>query len=211
MMDLAATFGAAEFQKLSCATDDQMADIETYLALLVDWNEQMNLVGPSALASFWLRHAWDSAQLLALAPAAKVWADVGAGAGFPGLIIAILLKSRQDSHVHLVESMTKRCRFLDAVIERLGLPATVHNGRGEDMKMSGIDVVTARACAPMVKLLGYCQPLMRRGATGLFLKGQAVSAELDAARKQWMFKDTIFPSRSDASGAIVRIEDLAHV
>ena len=104
----------------------------------------MNLVGPSALAAFWLRHAYDSAQLLFLAPEALTWADLGAGAGFPGIVLAIKLKGREGAHVHLVESMAKRCRFLSEVVAALDLPATVHNVRAESLEIK-VDAVTARA------------------------------------------------------------------
>lgn len=128
---------AVSFQAATGASDAQVADIETYRLLLADWNTRMNLVGPSAMAEFWGRHAFDSAQLLSLAPDAKVWADLGAGAGFPGLILAILLKDDPDGEVHLVESMAKRCRFLEAVIEALDLPAIVHNARAESIGLKG--------------------------------------------------------------------------
>ena len=103
-----------------------MADLEQFRALLASWSENMNLVGPSALSEFWPRHVYDSAQLLALAPEARVWADIGAGAGFPGLVLAILLKKTPGARVHLIESLAKRCRFLQAVADALGCrPGTV--------------------------------------------------------------------------------------
>jgi hypothetical protein len=92
-------FGAAEFQAATGATAAQMADLEAFRAALADWNTRMNLVGPSALAEFWLRHAYDSAQLLKLEPEALRWADLGAGAGFPGLVLAIFLKGRPGATV----------------------------------------------------------------------------------------------------------------
>jgi 16S rRNA (guanine527-N7)-methyltransferase len=159
-----------------------MADLTAFYTLLADWNGRMNLVGPSALGDFWRRHALDSAQLRDLAPDARVWADLGAGAGFPGLVLAILAKDQAGAHIHLVESLTKRCRFLQAVVDALSLPATVHNARAENLALK-VDVVTARACAPMVKLLVYAWPYLRAGATGLFLKGQDVGSELQDAAK----------------------------
>ena len=154
-----------------------MGDLETFRAMLADWNGRMNLVGPSALDDFWLRHAFDSAQLLDLAPRALRWVDLGPGAGFPGVVLAILLKGRPGAVVHLVESMTKRCRFLEAVVAALDLPAEIHNARAEDLAIA-CDVVVARACAPLVRLFGYARPYLKRGAVGLFLKGQDVAAEL---------------------------------
>jgi 16S rRNA (guanine527-N7)-methyltransferase len=197
---------ALSFQAATGATDAQMADLEAFRALLAEWNEVMNLVGPSALAEFWPRHAWDSAQLLQREPDALTWADLGAGAGFPGLVLAILLKGRPGAHVHLIESMAKRCRFLSEVVKNLDLPATVHNGRAEDLKGLKVDAVTARALAPMSRLLGYAQPFLKQGAKGIFLKGQDVAAELTEATKYWKFEADLAPSLSSPSGRIVELK-----
>jgi 16S rRNA (guanine527-N7)-methyltransferase len=202
-------FGPQDFKTIAGATNKQMDDLETYRAILADWNNRMNLVGPSAMQTFWLRHAWDSAQLKFLAPEAKHWADIGAGAGFPGLVLAILMKETPGARIHLIESMSKRCRFLTEVVERLKLDATVHNARAEDVRLRGLDIVTARACAPMVRLLDFAWPTLKQGAVGLFLKGREVGLELEEARKVWSFSAEIHPSRSDASGAIVRLEGLS--
>jgi 16S rRNA (guanine527-N7)-methyltransferase len=195
---------AESFRAAVDATPDQMADLEAFRALLAEWNEVMNLVGPSALAEFWPRHAWDSAQLLKLHPEALTWADLGAGAGFPGLVLAILLKGRANAHVHLIESMAKKCRFLSEAVKALDLPATVHNRRAEELKLK-VDVVTARACAPMPRLLGYAQPFLKQGAKGVFLKGQDVDAELTEATKYWKFEADLAPSLSSPNGRIVEI------
>jgi len=203
-------FGAAEFRAAIGASEAQMADLERFRVLLGEWNERMNLVGPSAMAEFWLRHAFDSAQLLALAPDAKIWADLGAGAGFPGLVLAILLKGVEDAHMHLVESMAKRCRFLQAVVDDLGLPVTVHNARAEDLTLK-VHVVTARACAPLNRLLGYARPYLGRDVTALFLKGQDVEVELEEATRYWKFQAELRPSLSSVQGRIVELRRLARV
>ncbi|HZC15817.1 MAG TPA: 16S rRNA (guanine(527)-N(7))-methyltransferase RsmG [Caulobacteraceae bacterium] len=187
-----------------------MADLEAFRVALADWNTRMNLVGPSALAEFWLRHAYDSAQLLPLEPEALRWADLGAGAGFPGLVLAIMLKGRTGAQVHLVESMAKRCRFLEETVTALALPATVHHARAEDLDIS-VDVVAARACAPLVRLFGYARPYLRRGAIGLFMKGQDVVTELETATKSWRFEAELIDSRSHTDGRIVRMRKLKHV
>jgi 16S rRNA (guanine527-N7)-methyltransferase len=201
---------AAQVQAALGASPGQMADLEAFRALLAQWNEGMNLVGPSALADFWTRHAYDSAQLLALAPEARVWADLGAGAGFPGLVLAILLKDTPGAQVHLVESMAKRCRFLAAAVQALALPATVHNARAEDLEIE-VQVVTARACAPLVKLLGYARPYLAHGATGLFLKGQDVVSELTDAAKYWKFEAQLTASLSHPEGRILQVKGLKRV
>ena len=196
---------APAFRAATAASDAQMANLDVFLGILADWNQRMNLVGPSALDQFWPRHAWDSAQLLRHAPDARTFADLGAGAGFPGLILAILLKGIPGAHVHLVESMTKRCRFLDEVVRTLVLPATVHNARAEDLDLT-VDIVTARACAPLPRLLGYARPYLKRGATAMFLKGQDVVAELDEATKSWKFQSHLRPSLSNPTGHILVVE-----
>jgi 16S rRNA (guanine527-N7)-methyltransferase len=204
------TLDAAAFQALRGATPAQMADLEAMIERLTAANAVMNLIGPDTLPDVWNRHIFDSAQLLDLVPAASTWADLGAGAGFPGLVLAILLKDRADSHVWLVDSLGKRCRFLQEVVDALSLRATVVNGRAEDQRLK-VEVVTARALAPMDRLLGYAQPYLQRGAQGLFLKGEKAEAELIEARKVWQFDSLLSVSRSDPRGRIVSVRSLRRV
>lgn len=198
---------AVRFARLSGATPAQMADMERFRVMLVERNEVMNLVGPASLPDFWSRHAWDSAQLLKLAPEARSWADLGAGAGLPGIVLAIFGKGIVGFHVDLVESMTKRCKFLVDVVEALQLPATVHNARAENLELT-VEIVTARACAPLHRLLRYAQPYLQSGATGLFHKGQDVVAEMSEAARYWEYDADVVPSKSDARGRIVRVRRL---
>jgi len=198
---------AESFARVSGATAEQVAALDRYRVLLAEWNANMNLVGPATLDVFWSRHAWDSAQLLRLAPEALTWADLGTGAGLPGVVLAVLGKAREGFHVHLVESLAKRCRFLSAVVEELDLPATVHNDRAENIDLT-VDIVTARACAPLHRLFGYAQPYFRRGAKGLFLKGQDVASDLEEATRYWEFEAGIVSSLSDPRGRIVRVRRL---
>ncbi|HET6970265.1 MAG TPA: 16S rRNA (guanine(527)-N(7))-methyltransferase RsmG [Phenylobacterium sp.] len=198
---------ADSFAAAAGATPTQIADLSRFLEMLTAGNAVMNLVGPATLPDFWNRHAWDSAQLLKLAPEALTWADLGAGAGFPGLVLAILGKGRPGFHVHLVESMAKRCRFLSQVVAELGLPARVHNDRAENLDLP-VDIVTARACAPLNRLLGYARPYLKGGAVGLFLKGQDVVADLEDAARSWEFAADVVPSMSDERGRIVRVRRL---
>ena len=197
----------SEFQTLRSATPAQMADLGTLIERLTAANAVMNLVGPDTIPDVWNRHIFDSAQLLDLVDEAATWADLGAGAGFPGLVLAILLKERADSHVWLVDSLGKRCRFLQEVVDALSLRATVVNGRAEDQRIK-VDVVTARALAPMDRLLGYAQPYLQRGAQGLFLKGEKAEVELIEARKVWQFDSSLSVSRSDPRGRIVSVRSL---
>jgi 16S rRNA (guanine527-N7)-methyltransferase len=200
--------GAGEFAETFGASPAQMADLERFRALVAERNEVMNLVGPATLPDFWNRHATDSAQLLKLAPDAKTWADLGAGAGFPGVVLAVMLKGVPGAHVELVDSLTKRCKFLDEVVSELDLPATVHCARAETLSLK-VDVVTARACAPMTRLLGFAEPYFKKGALALFLKGESVAAELQDAAKSWNFEPELLPSLSDSRGRVVRIRRLS--
>jgi len=195
------------FRARAHASSEQIADLEAFRLRLVEANAVMNLVGPDSLPDFWTRHVWDSAQLLDLAPEAKTWADLGAGAGFPGLVLSIMLKGRDGAHVWLIDSLAKRCRFLREVVDALSLPATVIVGRAEAQSVT-CDIVTARAVAPMEKLLGYAQPYFQRGAQGLFLKGERAESELIEARKSWHFEAELAPSQSDVRGRIVTIRSL---
>lgn len=207
-----APFDAAAFAAATGATAAQMADLESFRRLLEAGTRRMNLVGPSALREFWLRHAFDSAQLKAAAPEERTWADLGAGAGFPGVVLAILLKGTEGGTVHLVESLAKRCGFLAEVVTALKIPAVVHRARAEDLKPTPrVDIVTARACAPMERLLGYAEPFMKAGARGLFLKGRTAEEEVAEARKRWRFEVALTPSLSDPSGRIVGVEKLGRV
>lgn len=200
----------SEFQTLTGASPAQLDDLQTFIERLAEANAVMNLIGPDTLPDVWNRHVWDSAQLLDLAPEARNWADLGAGAGFPGVVLAILLKARPEAHVWLIDSLGKRCRFLQEVVDALDLPATVINGRAEEQALK-VDVVTARAVAPMEKLLGYAQPYLQRGAQGLFLKGEKAEAELIEARKVWHFESSLSVSRSDPRGRIVSVRSLRRV
>jgi 16S rRNA (guanine527-N7)-methyltransferase len=190
------------------ATASEVADLEALRLMLADWNGRMNLVSAASLADYWQRHVLDSAQLRQFDAAARVWVDIGAGAGFPGLVLAILLKETPGAKVHLVESQAKRCRFLDAASAALALPTEVHNVRAEDLSVKA-DIVTARAVAPLVKLLGFAKPYFARGAKGLFLKSEGVESEIAEARKTWRFRCDVSPSRSDPRGRVLAVEGLA--
>jgi 16S rRNA (guanine527-N7)-methyltransferase len=206
--DASTSFGPAEFQPATGASPRAVEDMERYRALLADWSGRMNLVGPSALEAFWPRHALDCAQLLALAPEAKQWLDVGSGAGLPGVVLAILARDKPGMTVQLVDSIGKRAVFLRTVVEALDLPATVHHGRIETVKVAPPDVLTARAVAPLDRLLDLTQAYLKRGAVGLFHKGRNLDAEMAEALQTWRFDSTVFPSVSDPSGRILKLWSL---
>lgn len=169
----------------------------------------MNLVGPKELELYWGRHALDCAQLPKLAPDAKRWVDLGAGAGFPGIILACLLADTPGASVHLVEATGKKAKFLEECIRVIGLPAKVFNDRIEDFRAGEgpYDVVTARALAPLPRLMGYAKPILDRGAQGLFLKGADLDAELAAtnALNGGAYQVDVLESISDPRGRVLRI------
>ena len=195
---------ASEFQALTGAGDAAIADLDRYRLMLEEGNAVMNLVGPASLPDFWNRHALDSAQLLPLAPKARIWADLGAGAGLPGVILAILLKEAPGAKIWLIDSQTKRTRFLEQVVGALSLPAEVVNARAETLSIQA-DVVTARACAPLDKLLDFAKPYRARGAEALFLKGEKAEEEILEAKRRHRFEADVLPSQSDPRGRVLRI------
>jgi 16S rRNA (guanine527-N7)-methyltransferase len=205
-------YGPEEFQRDLGLTvpRETIARLEVHRRLLAEWSGRMNLVGPSELEFFWSRHVLDSAQLLKLAPRAKRWLDLGAGAGFPGLVVAAFLAEQPDTVVHLVESTGKKCAFLAEVIQQAGLPAWVFNQRIEDFEAGSgqYDIVTARALAPLPRLIAYAKPILDRGAIGLFHKGADFDAELAAAKdvlNGGAYRADVLESLSDPRGRIIRV------
>jgi 16S rRNA (guanine527-N7)-methyltransferase len=156
----------------------------------------------------WTRHIADSLQLLALAPEARRWADLGSGAGFPGMVIACALADSLPAEVHLIESNKKKAAFLNEAVRVTGAPAIVHAERSDDFikTLEGpLDIVTARALAPLPRLLAIAYPLLKRGAKGLFPKGQDVDGELTEAAKCWTIQVSLVPSRTDPKSRVVVI------
>ena len=188
------------------------ARLGVYVDLLRKWQRVKNLVAPSTLGEVWMRHVADSAQLIGLAPAARTWVDLGSGAGFPGLVIAIELAGRPHSTVHLIESDQGKCAFLREVIRATQAPAIVHAGRIEAVvpALSAVDAVTARALAPLPRLLKYAEILLMRGAVGVFPKGRTVDAELTEPSAKRKFRLDLIPSRTDPHGRIVMVRAAPH-
>jgi 16S rRNA (guanine527-N7)-methyltransferase len=186
-------------------------DFEALVQLLTRWQSVKNLVGPATLPEVWTRHIADSAQLTTLAPDALRWLDLGSGAGFPGLVIAILLKGRPGAEVTLVEANGRKCAFLREAARVLGLPARVVNARIEETVpdiQGPVDVVTARALAPLPMLLGWTEKLLTTGSLGLFPKGQDVEAELTESAKCWRIQSSIAASITNPEAGIVIVHSL---
>ena len=199
-------FGPSDFQAQTGVSRETLARLKAYADMLADWNARHNLVAKSTLPDLWQRHMWDSAQLAPLIPEnARTLADLGSGAGFPGLVLAVM---RPRLAVTLHEATTKKCAFLQAAAERMSLRVIIENARMEDRPASPFDVVTARACAPLPLLLDYSYRFTGPNSVCLFLKGQNVGSELTEAHKYWNMKASQVPSQTDPSGAIVTVREL---
>ena len=189
---------------------ETVARLDRFAALLLDWHGRMNLIAASTVPTLWTRHIADSLQLLAIAPQARKWADLGSGGGFPGLPIACALAEQNSAEVHLIESNKKKAAFLREAVRVTGAPAVVHAERVADFAQASrgeLDAVTARALAPLPELLSIAYPLLKRGALGLFPKGQDVEAELTQATKCWSIKASLVPSRTDPQSRVVVIRE----
>lgn len=183
---------------------------DAYAALLADWQQRMNLVAPSTMPHIWQRHYADSAQLYALLPprAASI-VDIGSGAGFPALVLAILAQAdKRPLTIHLVESIQKKAQFLRAVAAQLNLPVVIHAARAEKIHGVKADVITARAVAALVDILPLAKNFASLETILLLMKGVRAEEELTIAKQAWHFKHAIIPSRTDASGRILQLEKL---
>jgi len=196
---------------LTPVSRETVARLDRFVALLLDWQRRINLMAPSTEPMLWTRHIADSLQLLALAPHSRIWADLGSGAGFPGLAIACALADTPGARVHLVEGNTNKAGFLREAARAAGAPAVIHAMKIADFikkPPERIDVVTARALAPLSGLLAAAHPQLISGAVGLFPKGQAVDAELTEAAKCWKIQATLALSRTDPKARIVMVRGL---
>lgn len=200
-------YGPGDFQEATGVSRETLERLKIYEGLLRRWQKAINLVGPKTLPDVWRRHFLDSAQLFFLAPEDRregVWLDIGSGAGFPGLVIAIM----GAAHVHLVESDIRKATFLREVSRETSAPVTVHAARIEHLAPFAVDVVTARACAPMAKLLDMAAPFWGDKTVGLFPKGRDVETELTEAAKYWNIEAELIPSQTSADARIVRLRFL---
>jgi 16S rRNA (guanine527-N7)-methyltransferase len=213
--DVAATLAAdrARALTLTPVSRETLERLDRFVDFLLMWQRTTHLIAPSTVPQLWTRHIADSLQLLDLAGTARHWVDVGSGGGFPGLIIACALGDAEGATVHLVESNTKKAAFLREASRIAGAPAHVHGERIEQFASRshhGLEIVTARAVAPLKALLKLCFPLLTgSGATALFPKGRQAEMELADAANSWTMEAQLIPSRTDPLGRIVRIRDLA--
>jgi 16S rRNA (guanine527-N7)-methyltransferase len=191
--------GLAQLIDVSRETLDRL---QRYLDLLQRWQRAINLVGPKTMVDPWRRHILDCAQLLPHMPAAAgATVDLGSGAGLPGLVLAILGRPG----MHLVESDQRKAQFLKEARRLLALDVTVHAQRIDALPPMKAGVLTARALAPLPRLLELAVPLVNVDTVCLFLKGRAGQDELTEARKSWMMSATSFPSLSDPSASVLKL------
>ncbi len=194
------------FRDRTGVSETVLARLTVYAERLVKWQSRINLVGAATLGDPWRRHMLDSAQVHAhLPPGARVVIDLGSGAGFPGMVLAII----GGVSVHLVESNRRKCVFLNEVNRLTGAGATVHNRRIEDLEPFAADAVTARACAPVNKLLPLAAPFVGAGGVCLFLKGRKAEEELTDSSKEWIMRISRIQSLSDSSGVILKLEGIS--
>lgn len=209
--------GAESFAAQFPVSRETLTRLTVYQALLGKWQKAINLVGPASLTQFWQRHAADSAQIYQLAPAhARVWLDFGSGAGFPGLVLALMLADHApEAHVHMVESDRKKVNFLRTVLRETGVAGTVHHARIEALAaqkptaLAQVDVVTARALAPLDDLAAYMAPFANSSTVALLHKGRDWQEELTACEKNWNMDVKTYASCTDAAARIVEISRLA--
>ncbi|MHA1555185.1 MAG: 16S rRNA (guanine(527)-N(7))-methyltransferase RsmG [Alphaproteobacteria bacterium] len=196
---------------LANVSRETSARLTRYVALLRSWQKAQNLVAGGTLDDVWQRHLGDSAQLASLFPDARVWVDLGTGGGFPGMVLAILAAERAAGEVHMIESNRRKCAFLRQVLRETGAAGVVHDGRIEQCLptiQDEVDRITARALAPLPKLLELAYPMLQRGVPAAFLKGRDFVLEIDESSKSWEFDLVVHESRVAGGGVIL---DLSNV
>jgi 16S rRNA (guanine527-N7)-methyltransferase len=209
--------GSAAFAAAFAVSRETLQRLEIYADLLQRWQKTINLVAPSTLPDVWHRHFADSAQLMDLVPAGSLrWLDLGSGGGFPGLVIGCLLAERPGSRLILIESDARKCAFLREVVRQTALASVVAvdivtqriETAANTTKVGVVDVISARALAPMERLLGWCDPFFGSDTLALLLKGREVEVEIATARNLWQFDSDLITSRTSTDGRIVKLSKL---
>ena len=206
-------FGPEDAARLCGVSRETLGRVRSYLGVLDAWRERINLICPGEGRHLWRRHVLDSLQLLDQIGAqdTKI-VDLGSGAGFPGLVIAAAMVERPGASVTLVEKSPRKTEFLEAAISEVGLPACVLNTRIEDPPASlardRFDLLTARALAPLHKLLGYGYAWLKPSGKALLMKGKDTAAELAEARRAWTFEVSERASLSSPEGRVLKISSI---
>jgi 16S rRNA (guanine527-N7)-methyltransferase len=202
-----------EFQARFGITRAIREKLEIYETFLKRWQKTINLIAPSTLDEVWHRHFADSAQLWSYRPPnAKVWVDLGSGAGFPGLVLAILASESEETHHILVESDSRKAAFLREVARATGVAVDILCMRIENpethAKVGVADCVTARALAPLSRLVEIAAPYFVSSTLGMFLKGRDIAAEIENAAQDWQFAFELIPSVTEEGGRVVLLKAL---
>ena len=209
---MSALQGQVIFQDRLNVSRETLDRFARWQTMLEKWSKRINLVAPGTLDNFWMRHALDSAQLAALVPkSAQKGIDLGSGAGFPGLALALMRREDSPLHMVLVESNAKKAAFLRVCIEETGAPAEVVCARSESLPPMAYDVITARALAPLPKLLLLSAPFAGDNTVRIFPKGADVERELKAASKDWTMDYERVPSLTEKGGVILKIRKAKRV
>ncbi|MBV8548272.1 MAG: 16S rRNA (guanine(527)-N(7))-methyltransferase RsmG [Alphaproteobacteria bacterium] len=194
-----------QFESTLAVSRETVEKLDAYACLLREWNEKFNLIAPSTVEHIWTRHFMDSAQLYNLIDNKDaVLADMGSGAGFPGMVLAIM----GCPNVHLIESIGKKAQFLNEVVRQIAPHVVVHHDRVENIKDFKADIVTARAMSSLNDLFGLAHRILKPQGKCVFLKGRNAELELTESKKYWTFSLDKKPSVSDPSGVILTIGNL---
>lgn len=194
-----------QFQIKTGVSRETLDRLRAYADLLVKWQVKINLVGPDTIPNLWQRHFLDSAQVFPILPQSiHRLVDMGCGAGFPGLVLAVM----GVPDVHLIESDARKCAFLREAARITGTQVTIHNARIEAVAPLEADVVTARALAPLEKLLNWAEPHLLPQGHCVFLKGKGGEDELTQASKEWNITFERIASQSDPSGIILHLREV---
>ncbi|WP_371170162.1 16S rRNA (guanine(527)-N(7))-methyltransferase RsmG [Aliiroseovarius sp. 2305UL8-7] len=189
---------------------ETMERLEIYAGLLSKWNPAINLVAPSTISDLWTRHFLDSIQVYEQGGVhVGKWCDLGTGGGFPGLITAIVAQEHDpDRRTICIESDVRKATFLRTVIRETGINVSVIAQRIEQVSPQGAEVVSARALAPLDRLLGFAQPHLSTGGICIFLKGENYQSEVNEALENWQFDLDTYPSKTNPNAVVMRIGDL---
>ena len=190
---------------------ETLGQLVDFTQIICEWNEKMNLISKNSIKDIWQRHILDSIQLIDYLPLnLKKLVDIGSGAGFPALVLAIVLAGKKtDAHLDLVESITKKTVYLNDAVQRLGLQnVQIVNSRVENAVFKGVDVITARAVAALDVLLAYQNKIGDNKTIGLYLKGKTYREEIAAAHKNWDFECNVAENRYSDDGVILQISAL---
>jgi 16S rRNA (guanine527-N7)-methyltransferase len=203
-------FGAEDVVRLTGVSRETMARVRSYLGVLDAWRDRINLIGPGEGRHLWRRHVLDSLQLVGqISGDTEKIVDLGSGAGFPGLLIACAVAERPGAQVTLVEKSVRKSQFLQAAIDEVGLPARVANVRIEEAPQDRYDLLTARALAPLPKLLGYAHAWLKPSGKAVLMKGKDTAAELAEARTDWTFEMSDRASLSSPEGRVLEVSSIS--